>query len=77
VRPAPEAGTSFDAATMATVAGVPHVQAAWGEIDLAGGFSATSTPATLRTDSLIALAPRARWTQRRPCSRAGCPAPTT
>jgi macrolide transport system ATP-binding/permease protein len=63
VRPAPEAGTSFDAATMATLAGVPHVQAAWGEIDLTGGFSTTSTPATLRTDSLIALAPRARWTQ--------------
>src|SRR4029077_15396041 len=43
--------------------GVPHVQAAWGEIELTGGFSATSAPATLKTDSLIALAPRARWTQ--------------
>jgi len=62
VRPAPQAPTSFDAATMATVTGVPHVQAAWGDVALTGGFSTTSTPATLKTDSLIALAPRARWT---------------
>jgi ABC-type lipoprotein export system ATPase subunit/ABC-type antimicrobial peptide transport system permease subunit len=63
VRPAPQAPTSFDAATMATVGAVPHVQAAWGEVALTGGFSSTSTPVTLKTDSLIALAPRARWTQ--------------
>jgi ABC-type lipoprotein export system ATPase subunit/ABC-type antimicrobial peptide transport system permease subunit len=63
VRPAPEAPILFDAATLATVSTVPHVQAAWGEVALTGGFSATSTPAALKTDSLIALAPRARWTQ--------------
>jgi macrolide transport system ATP-binding/permease protein len=63
VRPAPDAGTSFDAATLGTVAGVPHVQAAWGEVELTGGFSTTSAPATLKTDALIALPPRARWTQ--------------
>ena len=63
VRPAPEAGTAFDAGTLVTVAGVPHVQAAWGEVGLNGGFSAGVANATLKTDRLLSLAPQARWTE--------------
>jgi ABC-type lipoprotein export system ATPase subunit/ABC-type antimicrobial peptide transport system permease subunit len=75
VRPAPQAPSSFNAATMATIAAVPHVAAAWGDVALSGGFTTTTTttgtvpgtttPSTTAkpviTDRLIALAPRARW----------------
>ena len=61
VRPAASSGTTFDGATMVTVAGVPHVQDAWGDVELEGAFSAGTSPSVLQTDRLIALAPRARW----------------
>jgi macrolide transport system ATP-binding/permease protein len=61
VRPAASSGPMFDGATMATVAGLAHVQAAWGDVELTGGFSAGSSPAILRADRLVAFAPRARW----------------
>ena len=61
IRPAASSGTSFDGATMATVAGIPHVRAAWGDVELTGGFSANASSGAFKTDRLIALAPRARW----------------
>jgi ABC-type lipoprotein export system ATPase subunit/ABC-type antimicrobial peptide transport system permease subunit len=63
VRPAPEASLSFDAATISTLAEVQHVKAVWGEVALPGGFSATTAAPSLKTDRLIALAPRAWWTE--------------
>jgi macrolide transport system ATP-binding/permease protein len=66
VRPAPPAASPFDAATLATVAGVTHVKAAWGEVALTGGFSATTAVPLIKTDQLIALEPRAWWTEPPP-----------
>ncbi|TMC86472.1 MAG: ATP-binding cassette domain-containing protein [Chloroflexi bacterium] len=36
---------AFDAATLATLAQLPHVRAAWGEIGMTGTFSAVAAPA--------------------------------
>jgi len=63
VRPAALASSSFDAATLATVAGVQHVKAAWGDVALTGGFSPTAAAPSIKTDRLIALAPRAWWAE--------------
>jgi len=64
VRPAASAPSPmFDAATVTTLAGQPHVQAAWGELALTGGFSTESEPSTRKTDQLVALPPRAHITE--------------
>ena len=47
VYPAADAGSgAFDAATLATLAGQPHVSAAWGQLSMSGTF-ATGTRAGL------------------------------
>ena len=71
VRPASDSATAaFDAQSLNTMASLPHVQSAWGQVTVYGSFaranSATGTTGTTGTtgganDPLIALAPRAQW----------------
>jgi macrolide transport system ATP-binding/permease protein len=64
VYPAADAGSgAFDAATLATLAGQPHVSAAWGQLSMSGTFatgtragSAASPPPAL-SGALVSLAP--------------------
>ena len=60
VRAAPDAtNRSIDPATLASLATQPHVQAAWGDVALSGGFGATSAAPARVTDQLLSLPPRA------------------
>ena len=70
VRPAAQAGSTFNVATLATIAGVQHVKAAWGQVALTGGFSATTAAPSIKSDQLIALEPRA-WSGETPALVAG------
>src|SRR5207302_1130206 len=70
VMPAAQAGSAFDAATLGTIAGVEHVKAAWGQVALTGGFSATAAAPSIKSDQLIALEPRA-WRGEAPALVAG------
>jgi macrolide transport system ATP-binding/permease protein len=64
VYPAADAGSAaFDAGTLATLAGQPHVSAAWGQLTMSGTFttgtrsgSAVSPPPSL-SGALVSLAP--------------------
>jgi len=64
VYPAADAGSgAFDAATLATLAGQPHVSAAWGQLSMSGTFntgtragSVASPPPSL-SGALVSLAP--------------------
>jgi ABC-type antimicrobial peptide transport system permease subunit len=49
---------SFDAATLATLARLPHVRAAWGQSGMNGNFS-TGTPSIKRAGELVSLPPLA------------------
>jgi macrolide transport system ATP-binding/permease protein len=52
---------AFDAATLAMLAQLPHVRAAWGEIGMTGSFSAVagpaSSPATTSAGALVSMPP--------------------
>ncbi|HEV2217024.1 MAG TPA: ATP-binding cassette domain-containing protein [Candidatus Dormibacteraeota bacterium] len=62
VRPASDSGSpAFSAQSLNTVAGLPHVEAAWGEVSMLGSFQDPSGTAGGANDSLIALAPRSQW----------------
>ena len=67
VAPATDANTSaFDVANLATLAALPHVRAAWGEVAMSGTFNrvlpassvAPSTPAPTAPGALVSLPPR-------------------
>ena len=61
VRPASDStSAAFDAQSLNTVASLPHVQAAWGQVSMVGSF-ASNVDTGAATDSLIALPPRAQW----------------
>jgi len=61
VRPAPDSiFAAFDAQSLNTMASLPHVQAAWGQVSVNGSF-ASNVDIGGAGDSLIALAPRAQW----------------
>ena len=75
VLPAPNAPASaLDAPTLSALSSQPHVQAAWGDVALAGTFSVPLVPGAApgpgatagSTDRLVSLAPRARWTDAVP-----------
>ena len=62
VRPAADStSAAFDAQSMNTVASLPHVQAAWGQVSVDGSFAGPNGITGGATDPLIALAPRAQW----------------
>jgi ABC-type lipoprotein export system ATPase subunit len=62
VRAAPSAANgALDAPTLASLASQPHVQAAWGDVALGGGFGTTSAAPARLTDQLTSLPPRAYW----------------
>ena len=51
----------FDAPSMQTLAALPHVEAAWGQVAVEGSFAGPNQSAGGANDTLIALAPRAHW----------------
>ncbi|HEV2033149.1 MAG TPA: ABC transporter ATP-binding protein/permease [Candidatus Dormibacteraeota bacterium] len=56
VAPATDANTSaFDAASLATLSGLPHVRAAWGEVTMSGTFNRVSPPASASASTTPAL----------------------
>ena len=64
VYPPADAGTAaFDAGTLATLAGQPHVSAAWGQISMSGTFTtgtragSTGSPPPSLSGALVSLAP--------------------
>ena len=62
VRPASDSGSpAFSAQSLNTVASLPHVEAAWGEVSMLGSFQDPSGTTGGANDSLIALAPRSQW----------------
>src|SRR5438093_1119675 len=62
VRPASDStSAAFDAQSLHTVASLPHVQSAWGQVPVNGSFAAPSGTTGGANDPLIALAPRAQW----------------
>ena len=62
VRPASDStSAAFDAQSLNTMASLPHVQSAWGQVSVNGSFAAPSGTTGGANDPLIALAPRAQW----------------
>ena len=62
VRPAADSvNANFDAQSLGALAGLPHVQAAWGQLSMQGTFVASSAAAGRPNDTLQALPPRSRW----------------
>ena len=62
VRPAADSiNANFDAQSLSALAGLPHVEAAWGQLSMTGTFVASSAVAGGTTDTLQALPPRSRW----------------
>jgi macrolide transport system ATP-binding/permease protein len=58
VFPVADARTSaFDAATLGTLAGLPHVRAAWGQIGMTGTFSGTGAGASQPAGDIVSLPP--------------------
>jgi macrolide transport system ATP-binding/permease protein len=64
VYPAADAGSgAFDAATLATLAGQPHVSAAWGQLSMSGTFAtgtragSVGSPPPALSGALVSLAP--------------------
>jgi macrolide transport system ATP-binding/permease protein len=64
VYPAADAGTStFDGGTLATLAGQPHVSAAWGQLSMSGTFAtgtragSAAAPRPALSGALVSLAP--------------------
>ncbi len=62
VRPAADSvNASFDAQSLSAVAGLPHVEAAWGQLSMPGSFEGPNAIVGGPSDTLQALAPRSRW----------------
>lgn len=62
VRPAADSiNANFDAQSLSALAGLPHVQAAWGQLSMTGTFVGPSAVTGGPTDTLQALPPRSRW----------------
>src|SRR5256714_3978173 len=62
VRPASDSASSaFDAQSLNTMASLPHVQSAWGQVSVNGSFAGADGSTGGANDPLIALAPRAQW----------------
>src|SRR2546423_149577 len=62
VRPASDStSAAFDAQSLNTMASLPHVQSAWGQVSVNGSFTGADGTTGGANDPLIALAPRAQW----------------
>jgi len=62
VRPAADSVSgTFDAQSLSAVSSLPHVEAAWGQLAMAGSFTGPNNGAGGATDTLQALPPRSRW----------------
>ena len=62
VRPASDStSAAFDAQSLYTMASLPHVQSAWGQVSVNGSFGGPDGNTGGANDLLIALAPRAQW----------------
>src|SRR6266581_1055177 len=62
VRPASDStSAAFDAQSLNTMASLPHVQSAWGQVSVNGSFAGANGTIGGANDQLIALAPRAQW----------------
>ncbi|HET7465041.1 MAG TPA: ATP-binding cassette domain-containing protein [Candidatus Dormibacteraeota bacterium] len=51
----------FNSQSMQTLAALPHVEAAWGQVAVEGSFAGPNQTFGGANDALIALAPRSRW----------------
>ena len=62
VRPASDStNASFDAQSLSALAGLPHVEAAWGQLSMTGSFAGPNGGLSGPGDTMQALAPRSRW----------------
>jgi ABC-type lipoprotein export system ATPase subunit len=62
VRPSSDSpSAAFDAQTLGTLGGLPHVEAAWGDVAMSGTFLGPNDQTGGPADALVALPPQARW----------------
>lgn len=62
VRPSSDsASAAFDAHTLGTLGGLPHVEAAWGDVAMSGTFLGPNDQTGGPADALVALPPQVRW----------------